>query len=80
MLRRIIHNSLNIKVSKSYIPYQELENRAMLMGFLEKPELFIDHIRRYTNSLTTTMIFGFRTTAIDDPKLLQLFDVGFRIC
>lgn len=22
------------------------------------------------------MVFGFRTTAIDDPKLIQLFDVG----
>lgn len=75
MIRKIVHNNLNIKASRTYVPYQELENKAMLVGILEKPDLFTDHIRRYTNSLTTQMIFGFRTTTIDDPKLKQLFSV-----
>ena len=48
----------------------------MLVGFLDQPSLFVDHIRRYTNSLTTQMVFGFRTTSIDDPKLKQLFHMG----
>jgi cytochrome P450 len=73
MIRKIVHNNLNIKAARSYVPYQDLENKAMLVGLLEKPDLFVDHIRRYTNSLTTQMIFGFRTTSIDDPKLKQLF-------
>jgi cytochrome P450 len=76
MIRKIVHNNLNIKAARTYVPYQELENKAMLVGFLESPDLFIDHIRRYTNSLTTQMIFGFRTTSIDDPKLKQLFSVS----
>jgi hypothetical protein len=75
MIRKIVHNNLNIKAARTYVPYQDLENKAMLMGLLEKPELFMDHIRRYTNSLTTQMIFGFRTTSIDDPKLKHLFHV-----
>lgn len=73
MIRKVVHNNLNIKAARTYVPYQDLENKAMLMGFLDKPDLFIDHVRRYTNSLTTQMIFGFRTTSIDDPKLKQLF-------
>jgi hypothetical protein len=76
MVRKIVHNNLNIKAARTYVPYQDLENRAMLMGFLDKPHLFVNHIRRYTNSLTTQMVFGFRTTSIDDPKLKQLFHVG----
>ena len=48
------------------------------MGFLEKPGLFVDHVRRYANSLTTQMIFGFRTTSLDDPKLIQLYNVSTR--
>ncbi|KAF1845289.1 cytochrome P450 [Cucurbitaria berberidis CBS 394.84] len=76
MIRKIVHNNLNIKAARTYVPYQDLENKAMLVGFLETPDLFIEHIRRYTNSLTTQMIFGFRTTSIHDPKLKQLFD-GF---
>ncbi|CAO2652685.1 Nn.00g020960.m01.CDS01 [Neocucurbitaria sp. VM-36] len=73
MIRKIVHNNLNIKAAKTYVPYQDLENKAMLVGFVEQPDLFVDHIRRYTNSLTTQMVFGFRTTSIDDPKLKQLF-------
>ncbi|KAH7397323.1 cytochrome P450 [Pyrenochaeta sp. MPI-SDFR-AT-0127] len=73
MIRKIIHNNLNIKAARTYIPYQDLENKFMLVSFLEAPNLFIDHIRRYTNSLTTQMVFGFRTTSNQDPKLKQLF-------
>ncbi|KAF3003711.1 hypothetical protein E8E13_009112 [Curvularia kusanoi] len=80
MVRKIVHNNLNIKAARTYVPYQDLENKAMLMGILEKPDLFADHIRRYTNSLTTQMIFGFRTTSIDDPKLKQLFHGFEKFC
>ncbi|KAF2124375.1 cytochrome P450 [Dothidotthia symphoricarpi CBS 119687] len=73
MVRKIVHNSLSLTAARSYVPYQDLESRAMLVGLLEKPDLFIDHIRRYTNSLTTQMTFSFRTTSIDDPKLKQLY-------
>jgi hypothetical protein len=75
MIRKIVHNNLNIKAARTYVPYQDLENKAMLIGLLEKPDQFIDHIRRFTNSLTTQMIFGFRTTSTEDPKLKQLFSV-----
>lgn len=50
------------------------------MVSLEQPELFIDHIRRYTNSLTTQMVFGFRTVSIDDPQLKQLFEGFEKFC
>ncbi|KAF3764085.1 hypothetical protein M406DRAFT_356434 [Cryphonectria parasitica EP155] len=76
MIRKSIHNILNIKAAKSYVPYQDLENKQMLCGMLDEPEAFIDHIKRYTNSLTTQMVFGFRTININDPKLKQLFE-GF---
>lgn len=71
--RKLVHNSLNIKAARTYVPYQDLENKAMLLAFLESPGHFADHIRRYANSLTTQMLFGFRTVSIDDPKLKRLF-------
>ncbi|KUJ09662.1 cytochrome P450 [Mollisia scopiformis] len=80
MIRKMIHNILNIKAAKSYVPYQDLENKQMLLGLLEQPELFVGHIRRYTNSLTTQMVFGFRTISIDDPKLIQLFHGFEKFC
>jgi len=75
MIRKMVHSILNIKAARSYVPYQDLENKQMLHGLMSEPDLFIDHIRRYTNSLTTQMVFGFRTTGIDDPKLKRLFEV-----
>jgi hypothetical protein len=51
MIRKVVHNNLNIKAARTYVPYQDLENKAMLVGLLDKPDLFIDHIRRYTSSL-----------------------------
>ncbi|OTA84711.1 hypothetical protein M434DRAFT_377643 [Hypoxylon sp. CO27-5] len=71
--RKLVHNSLNIKAARTYVPYQDLENKAMLLAFLENPDHFADHIRRYANSLTTQMLFGFRTVSIDDLKLKRLF-------
>ncbi|KNG46886.1 cytochrome p450 [Stemphylium lycopersici] len=79
-IRRIVHISLSINASKAYVPYQDLENKAMLMGLLEEPDRFVDHIRRYTNSLTTQMIFGFRTESIDDPRLKQLYHGFEKFC
>lgn len=77
-MRSLVHDHLNMKASISYVPYQDLENRQMLMGFLESPGRWVDHIRRYTNALTTQMVFGFRTVSIDDENMHTLFKV--RLC
>ena len=75
MVRKLAHGVLNLSVAQSYVPYQDLEVRAMLMGFLDSPHDFINHIRRYTTSLTTQMTFGYRTPTSDDPNLLEMFEV-----
>ncbi|KAK5070698.1 hypothetical protein LTR24_010605 [Lithohypha guttulata] len=76
----MLHNILNITAAKSYVPYQDLENKQMLLGILTEPGEFVNHIRRYTNFLTTQMVLGFRTTSIHDPKLQQLFDGFEKFC
>lgn len=73
MIRRMMHAILHLNASKSYVPYQDLETKQMLSGFLEQPEEFTAHIRRFTNSVTTQMVFGFRTISIHDKRLLQLY-------
>lgn len=72
----MIHGLLNVVSSKGYLPYQVLENKQMLFQFLTEPDDFLKHIRRYSNALTTTMVFGWRTPTYEDPKMKQLFD-GF---
>ncbi|KAI9154975.1 Cytochrome P450 monooxygenase virE [Paramyrothecium foliicola] len=74
MIRKLAHTLLNVRVARTYVPYQDLENKAMLLGMLETPDDFINHIRRYTTSLTTQMTFGYRTPTSKDPSLLEMFD------
>lgn len=54
----MIHDLLNISVAKSYLPYQILENKQMLYEMLEQPERFLENIRRFSNSLTTSLVYG----------------------
>jgi hypothetical protein len=72
----MVHGLLNVSTSKNYVPYQTLENKQMLYEFLTQPDGFLKHIRRYSNALTTTMVFGWRTPTYEDDKMKQLFD-GF---
>lgn len=74
-MRKIVHNSLNINASRTYLSYQDLENKRMLLDFLESPADFNGHLHRYTNSLITQIVFGFRTPTKDDPRLKQLIKV-----
>ena len=76
MVRKMAHGLLNVNNAKTYVPFQVLENKQMLFEMSQTPDKFLDHPRRYSNSLTTTMVFGWRTPKNDDPQLVQLFD-GF---
>ena len=71
----MVHNILNIKAAVTYTPYQDLENKIMLKGFLDLPDQFLDHLRRYTFSLSTQLIFGFRCPDMNDTNLKELFVV-----
>ncbi|EFQ35355.1 cytochrome P450 [Colletotrichum graminicola M1.001] len=73
MIRKIFHQALHISAARAYVPYQDLESKQMLTGFLDEPQHFADHIRRYTNSLTTQIVFGFRIAGIHDEKLKKLY-------
>nr|WGZ60618.1 cytochrome P450 [Fusarium tricinctum] len=74
--RKLVHSLLNVTAAKSYVPYQDLENKQMMYEMIIQPDQFLQSIRRYSNALTATMVFGWRSPIYHDPKLMQLFD-GF---
>ncbi|KAL2157119.1 hypothetical protein VTH06DRAFT_6407 [Thermothelomyces fergusii] len=76
MCRKLVHSLLNIAVAKSYVPYQMLENKQMLYEMVTQPERCMYNIRRYSNSQITTIVFGWRSSAYEDNKMIQLYD-GF---
>ncbi|KAI1432418.1 cytochrome P450 [Xylaria sp. CBS 124048] len=73
--RKLMYTVLNPTSAQNYIPYQDLESKAMLLGLLERPDDFVDHIRRYSTSLTTQMTFAHRTIDIDDGTFKEAFDI-----
>jgi len=73
-IRRLFHSFLHLKAVKAYVPYVELESASIMVALLNEPHLVFSHVRRYTNSLSTQIIYGFRTSKIDDPKLLRMYD------
>ncbi|KAK8028131.1 cytochrome P450 [Apiospora marii] len=75
VIHKLFHVILNVRAAKAYVPYQDLEAKRLMCGLLDEPDLWIDHVRRFTTSLVTQMIYGFRTTSIHDPQLKRLYDV-----
>lgn len=78
MVRKLAHRILNVSVARTYVPYQDLENKAMLVGILDSPHDFFEHLRRYTASLTTQMAFGFRAVSTQDPRFQEAFNVSLQ--
>lgn len=73
MLRKLCHTPLNISTSNLYVPYQDLESKMLLDGFLKDPQQWMEHIKRYSHSVMTQMLFSFRTTSMDDPQRDELY-------
>ncbi|KAI0965547.1 putative cytochrome P450 [Xylaria arbuscula] len=75
MIRRIMHDMLNIRAAEAFEPYQALENQQMMYDILNDPNNFVQHVRRYSNSLITTTTFGYRVPTGEDPHFKELFEV-----
>lgn len=74
--RKMIHSLLNAKKAVDYVPYQELELKQMLSDMIDRPSAFHDHVRRYSTSLVTSFVFGWRSPSFNDPAVKQIYD-GF---
>lgn len=72
-MHKAIHSALNIRASKTYVPYEVFESEQMLHDLLNRPEHFINHLRRYTYSVTTQVTFGFRSDNAHDANLEALY-------
>ncbi|CAJ2505669.1 Uu.00g130630.m01.CDS01 [Anthostomella pinea] len=70
LARKVLDDSI---IQSTFLAYQDLESRAMLLGFLETPEHFSNHLKRFTCSFTTQMVFGHRTPGSDDAFMKKLF-------
>ena len=75
VVRKIAHSLLNISISTSYQPVQDLESKQLMFDLLHDPEHFYEHNRRYSASVITTVTYGKRIATWDDPLPKKIYAV-----
>ncbi|KIW93064.1 uncharacterized protein Z519_06914 [Cladophialophora bantiana CBS 173.52] len=75
VVRKIAHQLLNITVSTSYQPVQDLESKQLMYDLLHDPEHFYDHNRRYSSSVILTVAYGHRMADWDNPLVKKIYSV-----
>lgn len=75
VVRKISHSLLNITVSTSYQPIQDLESKQLMYDLLHDPDNFYDHNRRYSSSVILTATYGHRMPNWDAPIVTSIYKV-----
>ncbi|KAH8812310.1 cytochrome P450 [Xylogone sp. PMI_703] len=75
VVRKIAHSLLNINISTSYQPVQDLESKQLMFDLLNDPDHFYDHNRRYSASVIITVTYGKRVPNWDDPLVKKIYAV-----
>jgi hypothetical protein len=58
-IRRLYHHALHVNKSAEYVPYQELENKQLINDIMIDPSDLLEHFRRYSSSLVTSIVYGY---------------------
>ncbi|KAF2105792.1 putative cytochrome P450 [Lophiotrema nucula] len=73
--RKLVHIALNVNKAVAYLPYQEMENRQLMYDLMMTPSGLLEHLRRFSSSLITSVVFGFRWKTFDEPRLQEVFSL-----
>ncbi|GME61140.1 putative cytochrome P450 [Neofusicoccum parvum] len=76
LARKQWHLMLNVSAAKKYLPYQSLETAKLIFDVAFETPNWDKHILRYSNSVTLSMMCGYRVRVSEDPvvqEVLQLF-------
>ncbi|KAJ7108007.1 cytochrome P450 [Mycena crocata] len=72
-LRRTAHAILTPQASLRHLPIQQAESRQLLHDILLRPQSFYTHIRRYSNSIVLSVLFGKRSPRYESPETAAFF-------
>ncbi|KAI7285110.1 cytochrome P450 [Hortaea werneckii] len=74
--RKLFHSHFMEKmVETEHIKVQEAEARQMLKDYLVEPEQHMLHPKRYSNSITMSLVWGVRTPTAHTRHMHRLYDV-----
>ncbi|KAJ8078284.1 hypothetical protein PM082_000490 [Marasmius tenuissimus] len=72
-LRRTAHAILTPQMSAKHIPIQYAEATQLLFDILRNPDSFYNHIRRYSNSVIMSVLYGKRCPQYETPETTAFF-------
>ncbi|KAH8195801.1 hypothetical protein TruAng_010044 [Truncatella angustata] len=75
-IRKLIHQYfMEPKCDKEHIHLQNAEATQLMHDFLVDPQNHMKHPKRYSNSITNSLVFGVRTKTIHSDYLIRLFSL-----
>lgn len=74
-LRKLSHALLNSNAASKYQPVQDYESKQLLAEFLESPESFYQHNRRYSASVIMLVTYGYRLESWKHPLMKKIYTV-----
>ncbi|KAH7161080.1 cytochrome P450 [Dactylonectria macrodidyma] len=74
--RKMYHVRLNVKSADRYLPYQHFDSLQLLNDFAIDPEKWVQHVQRYTASISTTLLYGWRTPETSTGYVKDLLEVS----
>lgn len=74
-LRKSSHALLNATSAVKYQPIQDFESKQTMMEFLNTPERFYEHNRRYSSSVIMLLTYGYRLPKWDHPLVKGIYTV-----
>ncbi|TFY80562.1 hypothetical protein EWM64_g3444 [Hericium alpestre] len=77
-VRRLAHNLLTKEQCAKHKPIQAAEATQVMYDFLKDPEHFSSHIGRYTNSVITSIMAGFRSPRKGGADVVDFFNFVHR--
>jgi len=72
-LRRTAHAILTPQASARHVPIQQAEASQLLHDILRHPQGFYTHIRRYSNSVILSVLYGKRSPRYETPQTTAFF-------
>ncbi|RSL58716.1 hypothetical protein CEP54_007606 [Fusarium duplospermum] len=76
--RKMYHVRLNVKSADRYLPYQQFDSLQLINDLALRPGSWVEHVQRYTASISTALLYGWRTPATNTgyvKDLLEWMDV-----
>ncbi|KAJ7665797.1 cytochrome P450 [Mycena rosella] len=74
-LRRTSHAILTPQASARHLPIQQAEATQLLHDILRRPQSFYTDIRRYSNSVILSVLYGRRAPRYETPETTAFFKV-----